>query len=173
MNFQINLIKCPKQNADKISKFHKVIKMQKEHDTIRFSVSLQQNLLDELDSRIIRNGYSSRSELVRDMIREKLVEDSWNLQTYTSVTGDSIAVLVIVYDHHHRELNQRMIDIQHNSPVSILCNTHIHIDAHNCLETIILKGSPVEIQKLSLEVGGLRGVKFAKLTKTSSFDKDK
>lgn len=147
--------------------------MQKEHDTIRFSVSLQQNLLDELDNRIIKNGYSSRSELVRDMIREKLVEDSWNLQTHPYDTNNSIAVLVIVYDHHHRELNQRMIDIQHNSAVSILCNTHIHIDAHNCLETIILKGSGIEIQKLSLEVGGLRGVKFAKLTKTSSFDKDK
>lgn len=147
--------------------------MQKEHDTIRFSVSLQQNLLDELDNRIIKNGYSSRSELVRDMIREKLVEDSWEMQTPSSDMSNSIAVLVIVYDHHHRELNQRMIDIQHNSPVSILCNTHIHIDACNCLETIILKGSPTEIQKLSLEVGGLRGVKFSKLTKASSFDKDK
>lgn len=146
--------------------------MQKEHDTIRFSVSLQQNLLDELDNRIVKNGYSSRSELVRDMIREKLVEDSWDIQT-PSDTSDSIAVLVIVYDHHQRELNQRMIDIQHNSPVNILCNTHIHIDAFNCLETIILKGSASEIQKLSLEVGGLRGVKFSKLTKASSFDKDK
>lgn len=142
----------------------------KEQDSIiRFSVSLQQNLLDELDSRIIRNGYSSRSELVRDMIREKLVEDNWENQTLDS----SIAVLVIVYDHHQRELNQKMIDVQHHNTAAILCNTHVHIDNHNCLETIILKGSPSEIQKLSLEIGGLKGVKFAKLTKTLSFDNDK
>ncbi|PAF42206.1 nickel-responsive transcriptional regulator NikR [Helicobacter sp. 11S03491-1] len=147
--------------------------MQKDQDfTIRFSVSLQQNLLDELDNRIIKNGYSSRSELVRDMIREKLVEESWDMQTSDNYDQNSIAVLVIVYDHHQRELNQRMIDVQHNSHTTILCNTHIHIDSHNCLETIILRGTPIEIQKLSLEVGGLKGVKFAKLTKTSSFNKD-
>lgn len=145
----------------------------KEQDsTIRFSVSLQQNLLDDLDNRIIKNGYSSRSELVRDLIREKLVEDSWETQNLKT-NCDSIAVLVIVYDHHQRELNQRMIDIQHNTSAEILCTTHVHIDSCNCLETIILKGKPSEVQKLSLEVGGLRGVKFAKLTKASSFDKDK
>ncbi|PAF53870.1 nickel responsive regulator [Helicobacter sp. 13S00482-2] len=145
----------------------------KENDcTIRFSVSLQENLLNELDTRIIKNGYSSRSELVRDMIREKLVEDSWDAQNNSSCENDYIAVLVIVYDHHQRELNQRMIDIQHNSSVSILCNTHVHIDSCNCLETIILRGSPIQVQKLSLEIGGLRGVKFSKLTKASSFEKD-
>ncbi|PAF47332.1 nickel responsive regulator [Helicobacter sp. 12S02634-8] len=137
--------------------------------TIRFSVSLQQNLLDELDNQIIKNGYSSRSELVRDMIRERLVEDGWENQTLDA----GIAVLVIIYDHHQRELNQRMIDVQHHSTTTILCNTHVHIDDCNCLETIILKGHPLDIQRLSLEIGGLRGVKFAKLTKASSFDKDK
>ncbi|PAF44273.1 nickel-responsive transcriptional regulator NikR [Helicobacter sp. 11S02596-1] len=142
----------------------------KEQDNIiRFSVSLQQNLLDELDNRIIKNGYASRSELVRDMIREKLVEDNWENQSLDS----AIAVLTIVYDHHQRELNQRMIDVQHHSTTAILCNTHVHIDNCNCLETIILKGSPLEIQKLSLEIGGLKGVKFSKLTKALSFDKDK
>lgn len=140
--------------------------------TIRFSVSLQQNLLDDLDNRIIKNGYSSRSELVRDLIREKLVEDSWNTQTFNA-TSDSIGVLVIVYDHHQRELNQRIIDIQHNASIKILCATHVHIDSCNCLETIILKGNSLEIQKFSLEIGGLRGVKFSKLTKASSFGKEK
>ncbi|OOP86899.1 nickel responsive regulator, partial [Helicobacter pylori] len=83
----------------------------KDDSIIRFSVSLQQNLLDELDNRIIKNGYSSRSELVRDMIREKLVEDNWAEDNPNDES--KIAVLVVIYDHHQRELNQRMIDIQH------------------------------------------------------------
>ncbi|MGL2503220.1 ribbon-helix-helix protein, CopG family, partial [Helicobacter pylori] len=70
----------------------------KDDSIIRFSVSLQQNLLDELDNRIIKNGYSSRSELVRDMIREKLVEDNW-AEDNPNDEG-KIAVLVVIYDHH-------------------------------------------------------------------------
>ncbi|CRF41500.1 nickel-responsive transcriptional regulator NikR [Helicobacter ailurogastricus] len=141
----------------------------KEDSIIRFSVSLQQNLLDELDNRIIKNGYSSRSELVRDMIRERLVEDSWS-RADTQDSGPIVAVVVLIYDHHQRELNQRMIDIQHESHISILCTTHVHLDTHNCLETIILKGKPADIMHLHLEIGGLKGVKFSKLTKASSFE---
>ncbi|CAJ99113.1 nickel-responsive transcriptional regulator NikR [Helicobacter acinonychis] len=140
----------------------------KDDSIIRFSVSLQQNLLDELDNRIIKNGYSSRSELVRDLIREKLVEDNWIEDSPDDKS--KVAVLVVIYDHHQRELNQRMIDIQHASETHVLCTTHIHMDSHNCLETIILKGSSAEVQRLQLEIGGLRGVKFAKLTKASSFE---
>ncbi|WP_104742061.1 nickel-responsive transcriptional regulator NikR [Helicobacter ailurogastricus] len=141
----------------------------KEDSIIRFSVSLQQNLLDELDNRIIKNGYSSRSELVRDMIRERLVEDSWS-RADTQDSGPIVAVVVLIYDHHQRELNQRMIDIQHESHISVLCTTHVHLDTHNCLETIILKGKPADIMHLHLEIGGLKGVKFSKLTKASSFE---
>ncbi|BCZ18522.1 Nickel responsive regulator NikR [Helicobacter sp. NHP19-012] len=141
----------------------------KEDAIIRFSVSLQQNLLDELDNRIIKNGYSSRSELVRDMIRERLVEDSWS-RADSEDKGLIVAVVVLIYDHHQRELNQRMIDIQHESHISILCTTHVHLDAHNCLETIILRGKPADIMHLHLEIGGLKGVKFSKLTKASSFE---
>ncbi|PUD73471.1 nickel-responsive transcriptional regulator NikR, partial [Helicobacter pylori] len=65
-----------------------------------------------------------------------------------------IAVLVVIYDHHQRELNQRMVDIQHASGTHVLCTTHIHMDGHNCLETIILQGNSFEIQRLQLEIGG-------------------
>lgn len=130
-------------------------------DTIRFSVSLPGNLLEELDRRVTSRGYASRSELVRDMIRERLVEDAWQ-------TGDEVAgVLVITFDHHQRELAQKLIDIQHIQDVHVLCSTHVHLDQHNCLETIILKGRPPEIEHIAAEIGGLKGVKFAKLTRTS------
>ncbi|NWF66464.1 MAG: nickel-responsive transcriptional regulator NikR [Campylobacterales bacterium] len=132
--------------------------------TIRFSISLPKELLDELDSRFINQGYSSRSEFVRDLIREKMVEDKWD-ENSDDVSG----VLTIVYDHHQRELTQKLIDIQHDCDVNILCNTHIHIDHHNCLEVIMMKGNAIKIEKLSCEIGGLKGVKFSKLTKASGF----
>lgn len=132
----------------------------------RFSISLPCNLLDELDKRIINNGYSSRSELIRDMIREKLVDDKWESEDSSS---ELVAVLTIIYDHHQRGLNQKMIDIQHNSVVSILCNTHIHLNHNNCLENIMIKGKKSDIENLSLSIGGLKGVKFSKLIRTSSF----
>ncbi|HCZ19418.1 Putative nickel-responsive regulator [Wolinella succinogenes] len=131
---------------------------------IRFSVSLPENLLAELDNKIVSQGYSSRSELVRDLIREKMVEEKWE-----GGDEEAVGVLTIVYDHHQRELNQKMIDIQHNSHIHILCNTHVHINHHNCLETIILKGIPKEIEEIALSIGGLKGVKFSKLTRASSF----
>ena len=149
---------------------HKTLKSNPKQHTkdelvTRLSISLEPHLLAELDSRIITQGYSSRSELVRDMIRQKLVEESWQDESQ-----DNIAVLVVVFDHHQRELNQRIIDIQHNANIDILCSTHIHIDAHNCLESIMLKGKPSEVQNFALEMAGLKGVKFSKLTRTSRFD---
>jgi CopG family nickel-responsive transcriptional regulator len=131
-------------------------------ETIRFSVSLPKPLLDELDRRVVGKGYASRSELVRDLIRERLVEEAWE-------RGDEevAGVLTIVYDHHQRELTQHILDIQHRQYVHVVATTHVHIDHHNCLETIILRGLPAEIERLSQEIGGLRGVRFADLTRTS------
>ncbi|ETD22457.1 nickel-responsive transcriptional regulator NikR [Helicobacter macacae MIT 99-5501] len=153
------------QNPKHSPKQHSPKQHSKEDSVTRLSISLEPHLLAELDSRIITQGYSSRSELVRDMIRQKLVEESWQDESQ-----DNIAVLVVVFDHHQRELNQRIIDIQHNANIDILCSTHIHIDAHNCLESIMLKGKPSAVQNFALEMAGLRGVKFSKLTRTSRFD---
>jgi len=131
-------------------------------DTIRFSVSLPRPLLDELDRRVVGKGYASRSELVRDLIRERLVEDAWE-------RGDEevAGVLTIVYDHHQRELTQHILEVQHQEYVHVVASTHVHIDHHNCLETIILRGLPAQIERLSLEIGGLKGVRFSALTRTS------
>ncbi len=136
--------------------------MSQSDDTIRFSVSLPRPLLDELDRRVVGKGYASRSELVRDLIRERLVEETWE-------RGDQevAGVLTIVYDHHQRELTQHILDVQHQAYVHVVATTHVHIDHHNCLETIILRGLPAEIERLSLEIAGLKGVRFAKLTRAS------
>ncbi|MCE3037566.1 nickel-responsive transcriptional regulator NikR [Helicobacter anatolicus] len=135
---------------------------------VRFSVSLQKKLLDYLDTYLTKQGYASRSEVIRDLIREKMVQETWE----NDDMQDKIGVLVIIYDHHHKELNQRMIDIQHQANIQILCNTHVHLDHCNCLETIMLRGDGASIVRISLEIGGLRGVKFSKLTQAYHFAKD-
>ncbi|MEY6433489.1 nickel-responsive transcriptional regulator NikR [Thioalkalicoccus limnaeus] len=136
--------------------------MSKTEETIRFSVSLPRSLLEEIDQRVVGRGYASRSELVRDLIRERMVEDAW-----TAGTEEVSGVLTIVFDHHQRDLAQQVLDIQHRDYVHVVATTHVHMDHHNCLEVIILRGQADQIERLSIEIGGLRGVRLAKLTKAS------
>lgn len=129
--------------------------------TTRFCVSLPEGLLEELDRRVIKKGYASRSELVRDLIRDLLSQERWE------ENEESIGVLSLVYDHHDRELTHRLLEIQHRHHVNVLCSTHVHIDHHNCLEVIILKGRAGELELLATSIGGLRGVKLSKLSRVS------
>lgn len=139
--------------------------MAKGTDTVRVSVSLSRALLRELDRRIVGRGYSSRSEFVRDLIREQIVRDKWR-----DDAGEVVGVLTISYDHHQRGLSDRLVETQHRRFVNVLCATHVHMDHDNCLEIIILRGHPPEIEDLAIEIGGLRGVRFARLTRASSVD---
>lgn len=135
------------------------------NDTIiRFSVSLPEELLISLDNQIINQGYVSRSEFIRDLIREQIVEDRWN-----SEEGVVIGVLTLIYDHHQRDLLQKMTDIQHDTDAQVLCNTHVHIDHHNCLETVMIKGTARQVEELAGKISGLKGINFSKLTKTTTF----
>ena len=129
-------------------------------ETIRFSVSLPSGLLDEMDRTMTDRGYASRSELVRDMIRARLVDAAWD-----DVDAEVHGVLAIVYDHHRRGLTDRLHKVQHDRYVHILCTQHVHLDHDRCLETIVLRGTPVEIERMALEIGGLKGVEFAELTR--------
>lgn len=139
--------------------------MSDQESLTRFSVSLPEGLLQELDRRITARGYASRSELVRDLIREKMVEERW-ARGDTEVFG----VLTISYDHHQRGLTEKITDIQHHAYVHVLCSTHVHLDHHHCLETIIVKGRPDQIEQISTAIGGIKGVRFSKLTRASSVD---
>jgi CopG family transcriptional regulator, nickel-responsive regulator len=132
-------------------------------DTIRFTVSLPAGLLQELDRRVGGKGYASRSELVRDLIRDQILETRW-----ADSDEDLVGVLTICYDHHERGLTQRVLDAQHSAYVNILCSTHVHLDHHNCLEAIIIKGKPKDIEQIRTQIGGIRGVKFARLSKAST-----
>jgi len=130
--------------------------------TRRFTVSLPAALMDELDRRLVSRGYHSRSELVRDLIRERLADEKWEQEG-----GEVHGVLTIAYDHHRRGLKDRLHSIQHDHYVHILCNTHVHLDHDNCLETIVLRGTADEIERMALSMAGLKGVIFSELTRAA------
>lgn len=134
--------------------------MKKTEKTIRFTVSLPDRLLGELDKRVSKRKYTSRSEYVRDLIRADMLEDKWR-----DTSEEVVGVLTIGYDHHQRLLTQKLVDIQHNRFVNVLCATHVHLDHDNCLEAIILQGKPAEIERIQAKIAALRGVKFARLSR--------
>lgn len=131
----------------------------------RCTVSLPVGLLRELDRWIGADGYASRSELMRDLIRERLVAERWQ-----SGEREVFGVLTISFDHHQRGLTERITEAQHSAYVNILCSTHVHLDHHHCLETIIVKGRPAEIERIKDQIAGIRGVRFARLVRASTVD---
>ncbi len=105
-----------------------------------------------------KNSYDNRSEAIRDLIRDKLVEEEWKDEQ-----AEVTAILALVYDHESRELPQALIDIQHRHCDLILNSTHVHLDRHNCLEAIIMKGKAGLIKKTANELLSLRRVKHGRL----------
>jgi len=128
----------------------------------RFGVSLPAGLLNRFDKEIAEKGYQNRSEAFRDLIRNYLVKRA--LDKNEEIVG----VLSLVYDHHVPSLSNHLNDLQHNYHEHILSNTHIHLDHHNCLEVIILKGRYSEVKTLSDKIIGTRGVKHGDLSFTST-----
>ncbi len=129
---------------------------------IRFSVSLPEKLLEELDKKVAAQGYASRSEFTRDLIREKIVKDNWKEDG-----SDVIGVLTMIYTHHQNELVQKILEIQHDANIKIMCNTHVHVNHENCLETIMVQGKVSKIKDFAQKIGGLKGVKFSKLVEAA------
>ncbi len=133
---------------------------EKNEKIVRFSISLPDELLKIMDNNFINQGYASRSEFIRDLIREKIVSEKWD-----NPNQKIIGVISIIYNHHLSDLSEKMIHIQHNNLINVLCNLHMHVNQEDCLEVIVLKGSAKEIQKINLEISGIKGIKFSELTK--------
>jgi len=129
----------------------------------RFGVSLESMLLEKFDRLNSQKGYKNRSEAIRDLIREKLVSEEWG-----SSEHETVGVFSLVYDHHQRELNKILNHIQHQYLEVIVSSTHVHIDHHNCLEVIILRGKTDVIKKITDQLASTRGVKHGKLIMTST-----
>lgn len=129
----------------------------------RFGVSIDSRLIKQFDSLIGRKGYATRSEAIRDMIRDSLVEQEWEAED-----RETVGTITIVYNHHTRELEHALTDMQHKSFHQIISTLHVHLDAHNCLEVLVVKGKSQEIKKIADRLIGTRGVKHGKLTMTTT-----
>jgi CopG family nickel-responsive transcriptional regulator len=125
---------------------------------VRFGVSIENELLERFDKLIHEKGYSNRSEAIRDLIREDLVKKEW-------VGGKEVAgIITLVYDHHLRELVSTLTDVQHDFHQLIISTQHIHLDHDNCLEIVIVKGRPKEVEGLAFQLKSTRGVKYSSLS---------
>ncbi len=132
-------------------------------DLARFGVSIPEDLLDKFDQLIGGKGYTNRSEAIRDLIRDRLVEDQWS-QSMREVVG----TVTVVYNHEQSELAQKLTEIQHRNHALIISAVHVHLDAHNCLEVLIIRGSSEEVRRAGELLISTRGVKHGKITMTTT-----
>lgn len=125
----------------------------------RFGVSMEGTLLRKFDDLVKDKGYENRSEAVRDLVRDALIQQSW--EDNEEIVAGSI---LLFYNHHQRNLLEEMTNIQHSMHDLILATTHFHLDHHNCLELIIVKGKVKDIRQLSNKLTSLKGVEYGKFT---------
>ena len=130
---------------------------------VRFSVSIDEKLLEGFDSLIQRKGYTNRSEAVRDLIRDRLVQEEWE-----SGNKETVGSITLVYSHEVRELTEVLTELQHRHHTSIVSSMHIHLDEHNCLEVLVVRGKAKNIRSIADGLIGTRGVKHGKLTLTTT-----
>ena len=144
--------------------YHSIISatMKKEKVT-RFGVSMDPVLLSKFDKLIEQKGYPNRSEAVRDLIREHLVAKEWEV-----AAGEVVGTVTLIYDHHVHDLSDKLTDLQHDFHKNIISTTHIHLDAHNCLEVLVVKGKTTAVKMIADRLTSTKGVKHGKLVMTST-----
>lgn len=128
-------------------------------NTIRFGVSLDSELLERFDALCAERGYETRSEAIRDLLRNTLVEQEWE-----DSGKDIAATLTLVYDHHKSDLAQKVTNAQHDAHHLIITTLHVHLDHHNCLEVLVLKGPGAEVRGLAERLIATKGVMFGRLS---------
>ncbi|SMO33164.1 transcriptional regulator, CopG family [Saccharicrinis carchari] len=131
-------------------------------NTARFAVSLDRELLDNFDHVIEAQGYNTRSEAIRDLIRDKLVNLNWDEKE------EAIGTITLVFNHHLYSLSDELTNKQHDHHAMIVSSMHVHLDHDNCLEIIAVKGKGEKIRKLADSLISLKGVKHGKLTLTTA-----
>ncbi len=131
----------------------------------RFGVSLNPKLLKKFDAVMKERGYTNRSEAIRDLMREAVVSSEWDKG------GDVVGALTLVYDHDMRGLTDKLTDLQHEHHANVISSMHIHLDEHNCMELLVLRGPAKEVRRVADSLISSRGVKHGKLV-TSTSGKD-
>jgi CopG family nickel-responsive transcriptional regulator len=132
-------------------------------DLCRIGVAISEELLDKFDKLIEGRGYTNRSEAFRDLIRNELVQEVWK-SSDTEVFG----TVTLVYDHHVRQLSDRLTELQHKYHHAIMSALHVHLDHDNCLEVILVRGKAAMVQKLAHSLIATKGVKHGRFTATTS-----
>lgn len=132
-------------------------------DLTRFGISIDDRLLKRFDDLIADKGYVNRSEAIRDLIRNALVEDAWARED-----EETVGTVTLVYDHHTRDLADKLTEQQHSHHEAIISALHVHLDAHHCLEVVVVKGKAKSVKRLADELIGTKGVKHGKLVTTTT-----
>ncbi|MFO8066324.1 MAG: nickel-responsive transcriptional regulator NikR [Bacteroidales bacterium] len=126
----------------------------------RFGVSLEENILNDLDKLVKKHSFPNRSQAIRHLIKSSLVNEK--IGENKIVAG----AIVIVYDHHKRELNNKLMHVQHDYHDLILSTQHVHLEQDLCLETIAVKGKSMKLLELADKIIGTKGIKHGKLVMT-------
>ena len=129
----------------------------------RVSLAIEKDLIERFDALIARDGKANRSEAIRDLIRARLVE-----QEVAVERGEAVASVTILYDHHKRELAERLVSAGHDHHKAVLASMHVHLDDVNCLEVVALRGKAKDVRHLAEHLIGMKGVKHGKLVLTTT-----
>ncbi len=131
--------------------------------TIRFGVSIDSGLQESFDRLLTSKGYQSRSEAIRDLIRAAIVEEKLE-----SGDEEMVGTVTLVYNHHVRDLSDKLTEHQHQHHHQVVSALHVHLDAHNCLEVLVLRGKAADIKRIADELIGVKGVKHGRLFMTTA-----
>ena len=132
-------------------------------DITRFGISIDSDLLESFDRLISDKGYKNRSEAIRDLIRAAIVDEKKD-----AGQEEMVGTVTMVYNHHVRDLSDKLTEHQHQHHHQVISALHVHLDAHNCLEVLVLKGKSAEIKQIADELLGVKGVKNGRLFMTSA-----
>ena len=124
----------------------------------RIGVSLEKELLADFDKLIAKKGYQNRSEAIRNLIRQQL-----SSRHLGNPKTKAVAAVCMVYDHHSTKLMQKLTSLQHSHLLQTICTMHIHLDKHDCMEIIVLKGPVGEINQTAENILSQKGVKLGRV----------
>jgi len=130
----------------------------------RFGISIPADLLGHFDRLIAERGYTNRSEALRDMMRDELRKER------TRSDDPVVGTITLVYDHHTRELSEKLLSLQHDHTASVISTMHVHLTHHDCLEVIVIRGRASQIQQLADRMIAIKGVKHGKYVITLGVD---
>jgi CopG family nickel-responsive transcriptional regulator len=124
----------------------------------RIGISLDKDLLAQFDGLIARQGYQSRSEAIRDLVRQQLSQER-----LADTQTEAVAAVVLVYDHHATKLTEKLVGLQHSHLLHAIASLHVHLDEHDCLEVIVLRGRVDEINRVGERILSMKGVKLGRV----------